>query len=111
MQKSCENLHSQINDLQNEKIILQNKCDSSHKSLLKLAKGRKNVDKLLGSQCVFFNKEGLEFKSYDQKRSYKHLFIKEPSQKEFQSSPGSKNSNIDHNHQSSTIYQVESWVP
>jgi len=43
-----------------EKILLQNKYYDSYKSLLKLTKGSENVDKLLGSQCVFFNKEGFK---------------------------------------------------
>ena len=36
--------------------FLQNKFDDSVKFLLKLTKGQENLNKLLGSQCVSFNK-------------------------------------------------------
>jgi len=48
LQKSCEKLHIQINDLEEEKTILQNIFDNSHKSLLKPTKVQENLDKLLG---------------------------------------------------------------
>ena len=49
------------------KTILQNKCDSSQKSLLNLSMGQENSDKLFRSQCLAFNKEGLGFNSDDRK--------------------------------------------
>ena len=82
LKKYCANLHTQINDLEKEKIILENKFDDSHKSVFKLTKGQENLDKLLGLQCVSFTKEGLGFKSNDKKRSYKNFFIKDTAQKE-----------------------------
>ena len=55
------------------KIVSENKCNDSLKSLLKLTKGEENLDKLLESQCVSFNKEGLGFQSNDKKRLNKTL--------------------------------------
>ena len=60
-EKSCENLHAQMNDFKEEKIVFRNKFDNFHKSLLKLTKGQENLEKLLGSHCASFNKEGLGF--------------------------------------------------
>jgi len=59
LQRSCENLHAKINEVQNEKIILQNKFDDSYKSLLKFTKCQENLDELLGSQFVFLTKKAL----------------------------------------------------
>jgi len=51
------------------RLFLQNKCDDSHEFVLKCTKGQRNLDKLLGSQCMSFNKEGLRFNSDNKKRS------------------------------------------
>ena len=36
--KFCESLYTKINDLENDKNVLRNKCDDSPKSLLQLTK-------------------------------------------------------------------------
>jgi len=43
----------------------------------KLTKGKENQDKLLNSQCVCFNKEGLGFNPKNKKNSYKNFFDNE----------------------------------
>ena len=77
--RSYENMHIKVNDLENKKTVSQNKCDDSHKCLLKLTKAQENLDKLLGSQYMSFTKKGLEFNANNRKRPYKHFFIKETS--------------------------------
>jgi len=52
-----------------------------------------------------FNKEGLGFNPNNQKRLYKHFFIKETLCKEPQSRSGSRNNKFDSNYQSHTVYQ------
>ena len=45
--------------------------------ILKFSKGQDNLDKLLGSQKMSFNKEGIGYNPFNKKKTYKNLFVKE----------------------------------
>ena len=69
--------HTEIVTLQIEKNKLQSKCDDIQKLVLKFSKGQDNLDKLLGSQKMSFNKEGIEYNSFNKKKAYRNFFVKE----------------------------------
>jgi len=47
--------------------------------VLKFSKGQNNLDKLLGSQRVSFNKEGIGYNPFNKKKNYKKFFVQETS--------------------------------
>jgi len=46
---------------------------------LKFSKGKDNLDKLLGSQRMSFNKEGIRYNPSNKKKTYKNFFVQEAS--------------------------------
>ena len=77
LEKSKIETHTEIAILQTEKNELQSKCDNLQKLVLKFSKGQDNLDKLLGSQKMSFNKEGIAYNPFNKKKIYKNLFVKE----------------------------------
>ena len=65
--------------LENEKKELQSKHEGLEKVVLKFSKGQENLDKLLGSQRMSFNKEGIGYNLFNQKKNYKNFFVHETS--------------------------------
>jgi len=60
LQKSNNEFQTRIEILEIEKKRLQSKCEDLKKLVLKFSKGRHNLDKLLGFQRMFFNKEAID---------------------------------------------------
>ena len=56
LEKSKIETHTEIATLQTKKNELQSKNDDLQKLILKFSKGQDNLDKLLGSQKMSFNK-------------------------------------------------------
>jgi len=50
--------------------------------VLKFCKGQNNLDKLLGSQRMSFNKEGIGYNPFNKKKAYKKYFVQEASTNE-----------------------------
>jgi len=42
----------------------------------KFSKGEENLNKILGTQKMSFNKEGIGFNPFNKKKCYKNFFIK-----------------------------------
>ena len=58
-----------IDTLETKKQEVQSKCEGFEKLVLKFSKGPKNIDKLLSSQRMSFNKEGICIMSLIKRRS------------------------------------------
>jgi len=82
LEKSKIETHTEIVTLQTEKNELQSKCDDLQELVLKFSKGQDNLDKLLGSQRMSFNKEGIGYNPFNKKKIYKNFFLKEAPQNE-----------------------------
>ena len=65
--------------LENEKKGLQSKHEGLEKVVLKFSKGQENLDKLLGSQRMSYNKKGIGYNPFNKKKNYKNSFIYETS--------------------------------
>ena len=79
LQKLNSESLSKIEMLENEKKELQSKHEGLEKVVLKFSKGQKNLDKLLGSQRMSFNKEGIGYNPFNKKKNYKNFFVHETS--------------------------------
>jgi len=77
LERSKIKTHTEIATLQTEKNELQFKCNNLQKLVLKFSKGQDNLDKLLGSQRMSFNKEGIGYNHFNKKKIYKNFFVKE----------------------------------
>jgi len=78
--RSCENLHTKINDLENEKTI----CKTSVIILITPSWNLLRVKRIWTNYLdpnICFDKEDHGFNPNNNKRSYKHFFIKETSHK------------------------------
>ena len=82
LQKENDDLHLKIEHLEKEKQKIQSKCGAFEKLALKFTKGQDNLEKLLGSQRMSFNKEGIGYNPLNKKKAYKNFFIKETSKNE-----------------------------
>lgn len=82
LQRENDDLHLKIEHLEKEKQEVQSKCGAFEKLALKFTKGQDNLDKLLDSQRMFFNKEGIGYNPLNKKKAYKNFFIKETSKNE-----------------------------
>jgi len=51
----------------------------STKIAFKFSKGQENLDKLLGAQRIFFNKEGIRDNPFNKKKTYRNFFVQEAS--------------------------------
>jgi len=51
------------------------KCANLKKIILKFSKREENLNKILGTQKVSFNKERISFNSFNRKAYYKSFFI------------------------------------
>ena len=49
--------------------------------VLKFSKGKDNLDKLLESQRMSFNKEDIRYNSFNKNKTYKNFFTQEASKK------------------------------
>jgi len=58
-----------IETLEIEKKELQFKCEDLEKAVLKFCKGQNNLDKLLESQRISFNKEGIGYNPFNKKKT------------------------------------------
>ena len=76
LEKSKIETHTRIETLQTEKRELQSKREDLQKLVLKFSKGQDNLDKLLGSQRMSFNKEGIGYNPFNKKKTYKNFIIK-----------------------------------
>jgi len=56
LEKSNNEFHTSIETLEIEKKGFQSKCEDLKKVVLKFSKGQNNLNKLLGSQRISFNK-------------------------------------------------------
>ena len=61
LQKSSDELHIKIDTLETKKQDVQSKCEGFEKLVLKFSKGQENLEKLLGSKRMSFNKEGIGY--------------------------------------------------
>jgi len=82
LQKSNNESHSMIETLENEMEELQSKYEGLEKVVLKFSKGQDNLDKLLHSQRISFNKEGIGYNLFNRKKTYKNFFVHETSKNE-----------------------------
>jgi len=82
LEKSKIEIHTRIETLEIEKKELQSKCEDLEKMVLKFSKGQDNLDKLLGSQRISFNKEDIGYNPFNKKKTYKNFFIQEASKNE-----------------------------
>jgi len=78
-EKSKIKTHTEIATLQTEKNELQSKYEDLQKLVLKFSKGQENLDKLLGTQRISFNKEGIGYNPFNKKKTYKNFFVQEAS--------------------------------
>ena len=69
-----------IDTLETKKQEVQSKCEGFEKLVLKFSKGHKNLDKLLGSQRMLFNKEGIGYNVFNKNQVYKNFFVQSTSQ-------------------------------
>ena len=76
-QRENDDLYLKIEHLEKGKQEVQSKCGAFEKLALKFTKGQDNLDKLLGSQRMSFNKEGIGYNPLNKKKAYKNFFIKE----------------------------------
>ena len=59
-----------------EKDELQMKCANLETIVLKFSKGEENLNKILGTQKISFNKKINSFNSFNKKKYYKKFFVK-----------------------------------
>jgi len=69
-----------IGTLQTKKQVVQSKCEGCEKLVLKFSKGQENLDKLLGSQRMSFDKEGIGYNIFNKKKVYKNFFVQSTAQ-------------------------------
>jgi len=79
LEKSKDKAHIKIENLEIEKKELQSKCEDLEKMVLKFSKGQDKLDKLLESQRMSFNKEGIGYNPFNAKKTYKNFFVQEAS--------------------------------
>jgi len=61
--------------LEKEKYELQIKCVNLEKIVFKFSKGEENLNKILGTQKISFDKEGIGY-HFNKKKYYKNFFVK-----------------------------------
>jgi len=76
LQKSNNKFHRRIETLEKEEIELRSKYGGLEKVVLKFSKRQDNLDKLLGSQRMSFNKEGIWYKPFDKTKHAKISLLK-----------------------------------
>ena len=77
LQKSNNESHTRIEALEKEMKERQSKYEGLEKVVLKLSKGQDNLDKLLGSQRMSFNREGIGYNPFNKKKTYRNFFAQE----------------------------------
>jgi len=77
--KSNNESYTRIKTLEKEEKDLQSKYEGHEKVVLKFSKGQDNLDKLLGSQMMSFNKEGIGYNPFKKKKTYENFFVQETS--------------------------------
>jgi len=77
LEESKVEAHIKIETLEIEKKGLTSKCEDLEKMVLKFSKGQNNLEKLLGSQRMSFNKEGIGYNPFNKKKTYKNFFVQE----------------------------------
>jgi len=60
--------------------VLQSKHEGLEKVVLEFSKGEENLDKLLGSHRMSFNKEDIGYNPFNKKKNYKNFFVHETSE-------------------------------
>ena len=68
-----------IDTLETKKQEVQSKYEGFKKLVLKFLKGRENLDKLLGSHRMSFNKEDIGYNPFNKKKTYKNFLSQETS--------------------------------
>jgi len=112
--KSNNKSHTIIEILEKEKEELQSKHDLE-KVILKFTKGQDSLDKLLGSQRMSFNKEGIGYNPFNKKKTYKNFFVHETSKNKSHTTCNycPKNGHVSYScpFKKSSPRLVQIWVP
>ena len=69
LEKSNNEFHTRIETLEIKRKELQFKCEDLEKMVLEFSKAQDNLDKLLGSPRMSFNKEGIGYNSFNKKKN------------------------------------------
>jgi len=68
LQNSNDELHTKIDTHEIDKQAVHFKCEDFEKLILNLSYGQENLDKLLCSQRMWFNKEGIGYNPFNKKK-------------------------------------------